>query len=117
MTVLRAIGHSMSSANSGGEALEAIMGTPLDLILLDIQMPDMSGIEVAATVRRLEAAGQFDAVNNGRRLNIIAYTAHAMPGDKEQFLAAGMDGYLGKPLRKGMLLDMVEKASAKIQDS
>ncbi len=106
-SVLAKDGHIVTVAQNGQEALDCIASQPFDLVLLDIQMPDMSGMEVAARIRRMEAAGQLATVNSNRRLRIVAYTAFAMVGDKERFLATGMDDYLSKPVRKNELLAAV----------
>jgi signal transduction histidine kinase/CheY-like chemotaxis protein len=82
-------GHAVVVATSGREAVAAVDDT-FDVVLMDIQMPDMDGLEATAEIRRREPPG--------RRLPVIAFTAHAMQGDKERFLEAGMDGYLSKPV-------------------
>ncbi len=92
LRMLEKRGHRPVLANNGREALAAIEGERFDLVLMDVQMPEMSGLEVAAAIRAREKA-------TGRHLPIIAVTAHAMKGDRERCLAAGMDGYLAKPLR------------------
>jgi PAS domain S-box-containing protein len=86
-------GHTATSARSGREALAALETGTFDLVLMDIQMPDMDGLEATAAIRRSEAEAA-----TGRRLPIIALTAHAMAGDRDRFLAAGMDGYVPKPI-------------------
>jgi signal transduction histidine kinase/DNA-binding NarL/FixJ family response regulator len=89
---LEKYGHAITVVGSGQEALDAVAKHSFDLMLTDVQMPDMDGLEVTAAIRRREAT-------TGRRLPIIAMTAHAMKGDRERFLAAGMDGYVAKPVR------------------
>jgi CheY-like chemotaxis protein len=79
-------------AKDGREALAAVERESFDVILMDVQMPEMSGLEAAAVIREREKA-------TGRHVPIIAVTAHAMKGDRDRCLAAGMDGYLAKPLR------------------
>jgi two-component system, sensor histidine kinase and response regulator len=86
-------GHRVKLAGNGREALQLLEVEPFDLVLMDIQMPEMDGLTATARIREFERArGASEAIP------IIALTAHAMKGDQERFLAAGMDGYLSKPL-------------------
>jgi signal transduction histidine kinase/CheY-like chemotaxis protein len=84
-------GHSVLTASSGREALSALDRGSFDLVLMDLQMPELNGFETVKLIRGQE-------VISGRRMPIIALTAHAMNGDRERCLAAGMDGYLSKPI-------------------
>ncbi len=93
---LRKRGHEVCVAANGREALDALAGRDFDLVLMDVQMPEMDGLEAVVELRRREAG-------TGRRLPVFALTAHAMKGDRERCLAAGMDGYLTKPLRPAHL--------------
>lgn len=88
---LEKCGHSAACARDGREALKLLAEQPFDLILMDIQMPGMDGLEATGIIR----SSSDPAV---RGIPIIALTAHAMKGDREKFMAAGMDGYLSKPL-------------------
>jgi CheY-like chemotaxis protein/HPt (histidine-containing phosphotransfer) domain-containing protein len=93
-------GHSVVLAKTGKEALRAWEQQPFDLVLMDIQMPEMDGFEATAHIRRKEA-------ETGRHTPIVALTAHAMKGDRERCLESGMDGYLGKPIRIDELYQML----------
>jgi PAS domain S-box-containing protein len=90
--MLEKLGHAVTVASNGREALDAIGRQTFDLILMDIQMPEMSGFEATETIRRQERG-------SGKHLPIIALTAHAMDGDRERCLESGMDGYISKPVR------------------
>lgn len=85
-------GHSVVVACNGYEALEACESGAFDLILMDVQMPGMDGLEATAAIRRAERG-------TGRHTPIVAMTAHALAGSREEYLAAGMDGYVAKPVR------------------
>jgi len=90
---------------NGKLVLEALAKDPaprFDLILMDMQMPEMDGQECVAHIRAKENG-------NGKRIPIIALTAHAMKGDRERFLAGGMDGYLSKPVRAPELFGAIEE--------
>ena len=101
----------MAVARNGREAVEAVKREVFDAVLMDVQMPEMSGLEAAQAIRRLEAAGQLAAEGECRRtqaLPIIATTAHAMTGDRERCLEAGMNSYLSKPIQPDLLLKTLE---------
>uniref|UniRef100_I2PYY2 Sensory/regulatory protein RpfC n=1 Tax=Desulfovibrio sp. U5L TaxID=596152 RepID=I2PYY2_9BACT len=85
-------GHTVETAANGKEALEKLRHQPFDAVLMDVRMPDMDGEETVLAIRRGEAGPDKAGIK------IIAVTAHALKGDKERFLAAGMDGYLAKPV-------------------
>lgn len=91
MEMLNALGCSCSVAANGREALEAISRERFDVVLMDCQMPEIDGFEATRELRRREARA------GSPRLRVIALTAHAMQGDREQCITAGMDGYLAKP--------------------
>jgi CheY-like chemotaxis protein len=103
--ILRNYGYSVTSATTGFEALEAWETEAFDLILMDLQMPEMDGIETTLFIRRSERW-------NGAHIPIVALTAHAMAGDRETCLAAGMDGFVTKPVRSSDLLDEIKRLSA-----
>jgi len=85
-------GHKITTAGSGKEALELMERQPFDLVLMDVQMPGMDGLAVTQAIRARERAGS-------RRTPVIALTAHSLEGDRERFLAAGMDGFVSKPFK------------------
>jgi PAS domain S-box-containing protein len=96
-------GHRVAVANNGREALAALEKDTFDLVLMDVQMPEMDGFEATALLRKKE-----QAQGNGTHLPVIALTAHAMKGDRERCLEAGMDGYLSKPIRPQELDEILE---------
>ncbi len=100
--ILRRHGHSVLIAADGFEAIGVFSSQAVDLILMDIQMPNMSGLEAAAAIRRLEEP-------SNRRTPMVALTAHAMEGDREQCLLAGMDDYLSKPIRSEDLVETIKR--------
>jgi CheY-like chemotaxis protein/nitrogen-specific signal transduction histidine kinase len=100
-------GFQVVVACDGREALSALETNPFDLALVDIQMPGVDGFEVTAAVRRQE-------MQHGGHLPIVAMTAHAMKGDAEQCLAAGMDGYVSKPISAARLFDEIEAVLAAV---
>jgi len=95
-------GHRVVVAAGGRQALEALETGPFDLVLMDVQMPEVDGLEATAAIRERESS-------TGEHQPIIALTAHAMKGDQERCLAAGMDGYLAKPIRPQELDAILEK--------
>ncbi len=95
-------GHSIRVATNGKEALEALKQHRFDVVLMDVQMPEMDGFEATRRIRALEQ-------ETGDRVPIIAMTAHAMKGDRERCLEVGMDGYISKPLQPNELFEAVEK--------
>jgi PAS domain S-box-containing protein len=93
-------GHAVKVAACGADALAALDREWFDVMLTDVQMPDMDGFDLAAEVRKREGP-------IGRRLPVIAMTAHAMKGDRERCLAAGMDGYVAKPIQDAALWEEI----------
>jgi two-component system, sensor histidine kinase and response regulator len=94
-------GHSVVIVGDGRAALERLENASFDLVLMDIQMPEIDGFEATDIIRKKEE-------RTGTHLQIIAMTAHAMQGDKERCLAAGMDGYLSKPINVKEFLAVVQ---------
>jgi signal transduction histidine kinase/CheY-like chemotaxis protein/HPt (histidine-containing phosphotransfer) domain-containing protein len=104
-TMLERRGHLVTTVYNGTEALLAVELGPFDAVLMDVQMPEMSGIEAARQIRAREQSTR-------RHLPIIATTAHAMRGDRERCLAAGMDAYLTKPVNPDELYAVIERLAA-----
>ena len=102
-SLLERRGHRVRIAANGREALKAVTDEPFDVVLMDVQMPEMGGFEATAAIRALESE------RRSARLPIIAMTAHAMKGDRERCLSAGMDEYLTKPLDPRALCALVEQ--------
>ncbi|MDO8677875.1 MAG: ATP-binding protein [Acidobacteriota bacterium] len=102
MRMLTKHGHTVTVVADGREALDAIEREAYDLVLMDVQMPVMGGFEATAAIRAREQ-------QTGGHLRIVAMTAHAMNGDRERCLAAGMDGYLSKPLDPQLLYAIAEE--------
>jgi CheY-like chemotaxis protein len=98
-------GHAVTVANNGAEALEFLERGEFDLILMDLQMPVMGGFEATKKIRERER-------QDGGHARIVAMTAHALNGDRERCLAAGMDGYLAKPIDPVMLFSTVEQEAS-----
>lgn len=100
LRVLEKQGHRPVLAATGTEALAAALAGGFDLILMDVQMPQMDGLEATGRIREAEQ-------QSGRHVPIVAMTAHAMKGDRERCLAAGMDGYIAKPIAAGELAVLI----------
>src|SRR5216684_3696963 len=100
--LLAKMGHRVVLACNGAEALEALNHQDFDLVLMDVQMPEIDGFEATAKIRAQER-------QSGAHIPVIAMTAHAMTGDRELCLGAGMDDYLSKPITAKELQDVIEK--------
>ena len=103
--MLQRRGHSVTIASNGREAVNLVAQSEFDLILMDIQMPEMDGFQATAAIRDLQKKG-------ARRIPIVAMTAHAMKGDRERCLDAGMDGYVSKPVQSKLLYETIESITA-----
>ena len=99
---LQPTGHRFRFAHDGREVIEATRQHRFDLILMDASMPVMDGVAATAAIRAAEAG-------TGRRTPIIALTAHAMTGDRERYLGAGMDGYVSKPIDRQVLFEEIDR--------
>jgi two-component system sensor histidine kinase/response regulator len=97
-------GHRVTVAGNGKEALAALEKDSFDLVLMDVQMPEMDGFEATAAIREIEKT-------SGNHLPVIAMTAHAMAGDRERCLEAGMDDYIAKPIRPQELEELLKRFS------
>lgn len=98
-TILKAKGYLLSEARDGEEALQAVVRERPDLILMDIQIPKIDGLEATRRIRKMEGLGNT---------LIVALTAHAMEGDREKILEAGCDGYIAKPINTRTFVEEVE---------
>jgi CheY-like chemotaxis protein len=105
LRMLSQLGYTADLANNGRQALQISTSSDYDLILMDIQMPDMDGIEASHQIR--EQLGENCPV-------IVALTAEALEGDRERFLADGFDGYLSKPLQAIALREMLVRVSEQV---
>lgn len=105
VSLLEKMGYGVTVAANGKEAVEAVEQNIFDVVFMDVQMPEMDGLEATTTIRAHEKA-------RGTHVAIIAMTAHAMTGDREHCIAAGMDGYVTKPISSAKLLEAIEAVFA-----
>jgi PAS domain S-box-containing protein len=108
--LLEAQGHQLTIAHNGREAVTAARREEFDVVLMDVQMPEVDGLEATTMIRAREQA-------TGRHVAIIAMTAHAMKGDRETCLASGMDGYIPKPIRAAQLFETIDAVLTKLRQS
>jgi signal transduction histidine kinase/CheY-like chemotaxis protein len=106
MRLLGKMGHRVTLAGNGVEAIRSHAAAVFDLILMDVQMPEMNGFEATRHIREREN-------RTGEHVSIIALTAHAIQGDRDRCLAAGMDDYLSKPLSASLLAEKLESVARK----
>ncbi len=109
--ILQQLGYQPELAVNGREALEMIETKPTDLVFMDVMMPELDGLDATRHIRKRQMSGDH---NFQGRIVIVAMTAHAMQGDREKCIAAGMDDYLSKPIRPKDVRDMIEKWGGKI---
>ncbi len=102
---LEKLGHFVTLVSNGQEAVDIVSRATFDLVLMDVQMPVMDGLASTAAIRAREQS-------SNAHLSIVAVTAHAMQGDRERFLAAGMDGYISKPIGRAELVEIIASAMA-----
>lgn len=110
LNMLKKMGHFVDVANNGKEACAAVRAKKYDMVLMDIQMPEMDGLEATAMIRNYES--EYKKL----KTPIIAVTANAIKGDRERFLAKGMDDYVAKPIKKKDILGVIEKCVVAKQD-
>jgi CheY-like chemotaxis protein len=103
MIVLTRMGCEVTVANNGLEAVAAFAATDFDVVLMDIQMPEMGGIEATQAIREIEASQSRSPTP------VIAVTANALKGDRERYLAAGMNGYVSKPISVDTLKSEIQR--------
>jgi signal transduction histidine kinase/DNA-binding response OmpR family regulator len=106
LAILQQSGHTVTLARNGREAVDAYLKDEFDLVLMDVQMPEQSGLEATRRIRDHEAM-------HGGHIPIIAMTAHAMKGDREMCIDAGMDEYISKPIVRGELLRLIKEVAGK----
>jgi two-component system, sensor histidine kinase and response regulator len=105
VALLEKSGHSATVACDGGQLLELLRHDRFDVVLMDVQMPGMDGVAATRAIREQERS-------TGRHMPIIAMTAHAMKGDRERYLEAGMDDYVPKPVSRKALAEALARASS-----
>jgi signal transduction histidine kinase/two-component SAPR family response regulator/HPt (histidine-containing phosphotransfer) domain-containing protein len=110
--ILQQFGYQPQVAGNGREALSAIEQDPFDFILMDVMMPEIDGLEATRIIRKRQMTGEHE--NFRSRITVVAMTAHAMQGDREKCLGAGMDDYLSKPVRPKDVREMIEKWAGKV---
>lgn len=108
--MLQKLGHEVTVANNGVEALEQATLGDYDLVFMDIQMPEMDGLTATRKVREKEA-------ETGKHVPIVAMTAHTMKGDQERCLEAGMDDYISKPIRRKEVAKVIARVAEKLMMS
>ena len=108
-TMLRALlggwGYNIFEADDGSSAIEEVKNRYFDLILMDVQMPELDGLNATVRIRDREKGEE------GGHIPIVAMTAHAMKGDRERCLAAGMDDYVSKPIKASELFAVIERVA------
>jgi CheY-like chemotaxis protein/HPt (histidine-containing phosphotransfer) domain-containing protein len=113
LRLLQQLGYKADTANNGLEAIRALERQPYDIILMDVQMPEMDGLEATRRIRQRQQAAS-PSPHFGQPIAIIAMTANAMQGDREKCLSAGMDDYLPKPIRPEGLQTALQRNAARL---
>ena len=111
MKMLEKVGHAVTVVGNGQEAIEAFDRGRFDLILMDVQMPVMGGLEATQAIRAREARRSWAAGGQWRATPIVAMTAHAMQGDRDRCLMAGMDDYIAKPIKPVELYGVIDRVA------
>ena len=106
VSMLRQLGYMADVVEGGREALSAIGGGTYSLVFMDVQMPDMDGLEASRRIRQAQAAGVAGFAPD---LRIVAYTTNVSPEQREECLSAGMDDHLGKPVSTDTIAAVLEK--------
>jgi PAS domain S-box-containing protein len=109
LRMLERLGYRADVAGNGKEAVEAVQRQKYDVVFMDVQMPEMDGYEATAQIRRIEGTS--------RHTTIIAMTANALQGDREKCLAAGMDGYIAKPIRQNDLVSALKRNPSAVEET
>jgi CheY-like chemotaxis protein len=102
-------GYTIDVVSNGIEAIAALQRRPYDLVLMDVSMPGMDGLTATREIRKLPGSNS--------RVPIIALTAHAMPGDRDRFIAGGMNDYVSKPIDPTKLFDAIARSLPAIQEA
>ncbi len=113
--MLTKLGCSVDLVQNGREALAQFIATPYDAIVMDVQMPEMDGLEATQAVRAAEREAAEQRGAPGRHVPIIAMTAHALAGDRDRCLAAGMDAYISKPIDLEALLNVLQETGLTVK--
>lgn len=106
VTILKKAGHTVAAVAGGREAVDLVEQQPFDLVLMDIQMPGMNGLDATRAIRAREA-------RNGGHLPIVAITAHALNGDDEKCRSAGADAYMRKPINLVEMMALLKQVAAR----
>lgn len=110
VTVLKKAGHMVSNAETGQDAVDLFEWQPFDVVLMDVQMPGMNGLDATRAIRAQEA-------QTGTRAIIVAVTAHGLNGEAEKCRAAGTDAYLRKPINLVELMGLLKRLTSRTADS
>ena len=112
--LIEKMGHTVVVVENGRRAVEAATQGRFDLILMDVQMPEMDGFEATAQIRKAEREMPCPAGQAAPHVPIVAMTAHAMSGDRDQCLGAGMDDYISKPISIQAVTQTIERVRTQV---